>query len=44
MKNTDEQYERQAVKEKVKIDKDNFDIDTIAAICTMIQETLHKEA
>ena len=43
MKNTDEQYERQAVKEKVKLDKDNLDIDTIAAICTMIQETLHKE-
>lgn len=44
MGNTNEKYDKRSVKEKVKIDKDNLDIDTIAAICTMIQETLHKEA
>ena len=44
MKNTDEKYEREAEKVKVKIDRDNLDVDTIATICTMIQETLHKEA
>lgn len=43
MANKKEEYERQAVREKIKIDKDNLDIDTIAVICTMIQETLHKE-
>lgn len=40
----EDKYTREAVKEKVKIDKDNLDVDTIATICTMIQETLYKEA
>ena len=44
MENTNEKYEREAIKEKVRIDKDSLDIDTVATICTMIQETLHKEA
>ncbi|MBR6135023.1 MAG: hypothetical protein IKQ22_00855 [Clostridia bacterium] len=37
-------YTKKAVKEAVKIDKDNIDLETSASICTMIQETLHKEA
>ena len=44
MKNTEDKYERKAIKEKVSIDKDSLDIDTVATICTMIQETLYKEA
>lgn len=43
MANEDE-CTREVVKEKIKIDKDSLDLDTIATICTMIQETLHKEA
>lgn len=44
MENTNERYTKEAVKEKVNIDRDNFDRDTIATICTMIQETLYNEA
>ena len=43
MKNTDERYTKEAVKESIKIDRNDLDIDVIATICTMIQETLHKE-
>lgn len=39
-----DKYTREAIKEKVEIDKDNLDLNTVATICTMIQETLHKEA
>lgn len=44
MKNTDERYTKEAVKESIKIDRNDLDIDVIATICTMIQETLHREA
>lgn len=44
MENTDEKYTKEAIKESVKIDRDNLDLATTATICTMIQETLHKEA
>ena len=37
-------YTREAVKEKVEINKKDLDPDVAADICTMIQETLFKEA
>ena len=40
---SEDKYTREAVKEKIEIDKD-LDLDTVASICTMIQETLHREA
>ena len=43
MENTNERYTKEVIKESVEIDRDNFDADTIATICTMICETLHKE-
>ena len=43
MANTNK-YTREAVKEKVEINKDDLDLKTTAAICTMIQETLFREA
>jgi hypothetical protein len=39
-----DKYTREAVKEKVEIKKNDLDLDTIASICTMIDETLYKEA
>lgn len=44
MENTNEKYEREAIKEKVKIDRDNLDLDATATICTMIQERVYREA
>lgn len=40
----EDRYTREARKEKVKIDKDNLDLETTASICAMIQETLYNEA
>lgn len=37
-------YTVEKAKEKIKIDRDNLDIDSVATICTMIGETLLKEA
>ena len=37
-------YTKEAVREKVEIDRDNLDVETAASICKMIQETLYKEA
>lgn len=39
-----DKYTKEAVKESVKIDKDNLDVNATATICTMIQETLYREA
>jgi len=39
-----DKYTKEAVKEKVEINRNDLDLDTVATICTMIQETLHREA
>lgn len=40
----EDKYTRTAVKEKIEINRSDVDLDTAANICTMIQETLFKEA
>lgn len=40
----EDKYTREAVKEKVEINKDSLDLETTASICTMIQKTLYREA
>ena len=41
---SEDKYTKEAVKEKIEINRNDLDVDTIATICTMIQGTLHKEA
>ncbi|MBR6135566.1 MAG: hypothetical protein IKQ22_03680 [Clostridia bacterium] len=40
----EDKYTRDAIKEKVEISRNDLDLDTAADICTMIQETLFREA
>lgn len=40
----EDKYTREAVKEKIEISKDDLDLETTASICTMLQETLFREA